>query len=54
MKNGEPTERHHEAAEKHLMNLFNLWTTANLNFTLKVHSILVHALKPVKLFNGIF
>jgi hypothetical protein len=53
MKNGEPTERHHEAAEKHLMNLFNLWTTANLNFTPKVHSILVHALEQVKLFNGI-
>ena len=53
MRNGEPTETHYEAAENHLQNLFNLWNAANLSFTPKVHSLLVHALEQFQLFQGI-
>jgi len=53
MRNGEPNQTHYEAAEKHLKNLFKLWNAANLSFTPKVHSLLVHALEQVQLFQGI-
>jgi hypothetical protein len=36
-----------------LKNLFKLWNAANLSFTPKVHSLLVHALEQVQLFQGI-
>jgi hypothetical protein len=53
MRNGEPNEAHYAAAEKHLQNLFKLWSATNLNFTPKIHSILVHALEQVRFFHGI-
>jgi hypothetical protein len=53
MRNGEPNQTHYEAAEKHLKNLFKLWSAVNLSFTPKVHSLLVHALEQVQLFQGI-
>jgi hypothetical protein len=53
MKKGEPLEEDYELAEKHLNNLYYLWTQAKLSFTPKIHGLLSHAVPQMRRLNGI-
>ena len=53
MKHGEPQEEDYRVAEKALQNLEYTWKMANLNFTPKMHCLLVHAVRQMRFFEGI-
>ncbi len=48
MRYNEPQQEDHYIFERVLTNLDYLWKVANLSYTPKIHSILVHALDQMK------
>jgi hypothetical protein len=53
MRYNEPQQEDHYIFERVLTNLDYLWKVANLSYTPKIHSILVHALDQMKQLQGI-
>ncbi len=53
MRYNEPQQEDHYIFERVLANLDYLWKVANLSYTPKIHSILVHALDQMKQLQGI-
>jgi hypothetical protein len=53
MKHQEPQQEDYCILEKALTNLDYLWKTANLSYTPKIHSVLVHAMEQMKRCQGI-
>jgi hypothetical protein len=49
----EPQQHDYDILERALDNLDYLWKVANLSYTPKIHSILVHALEQMKRLRGI-
>jgi hypothetical protein len=53
MRYGEPQETDYEVLQKALDNLKHLWHSAGLPHTPKLHSLLTHTVKQMRLFGGI-